>query len=403
MPNPTQYDLFSRAFKADPHPTFAHLRQEAPIHAHVAPNGRSIWYITRHEDVVEILKDNERIGKNARNAFAPGDHNHPISSGGVLDLINQNMLFADPPDHTRLRSLVNKAFTPRRIDGMIPRIQQVTDELLDRVALRRQMEYINDFAFPMPMQLITDLLGVPEADGEQVREWCKAVIAPGSHGINWRQRKRYIHDFIGYINALCAQRQQSPRDDLLTALVEAEESGDRFSEAERASMVVLLLVTGHETVVNMLGMGVVTLLQHPAQLALLQARPELWETAVEELLRYDGPVETSTTRWARQDFVFKGHHIRRGDLVRVVITSANRDGCQYAQPDQFDIEREDSRHLSFGLGIHFCLGAYLARLEGKIALQTLFTRFPTLALADETIEWRSGVLFRGPKWLNLRW
>lgn len=401
----TSYDLFSRTFKVDPHPTFAQMRQETPIYAHTAPNGLRIWYITRYEDIVTVLRNNDWVVKNLQNAL-PESAETPVKPGhAILKLINQNMLFADPPDHTRLRALVTQAFTPRRIDALASQIQGFTDRLLDQVAAQGEMELIHDLAYPLPMLVITAMLGVPDQDGDQVREWSKAIISPGSHGINWRQRKRRIRAFVDYIDAMAQERQQNPRDDLLTALVQAEESGGKLSPEELSSMVVLLLVTGHDTVVNLIGNGAVTLLRHPEQLALLQERPSLWPTAVEEILRYDGPVETSTTRWAKVDFELHGHHIKRGDLVRVVLTSANRDATQFEQPHIFDVQREHNRHIGFGFGIHYCLGAPLARLEGQITLATLFTRFPKLRLAipDAEINWRSGVLFRGPKTLPLRW
>jgi len=201
------------------------------------------------------------------------------------------------------------------------------------------------------------------------------------------------------------ERQANPRDDLVTALVQAEEAGDKFSETELSSMVALLLVTGHETTVNLIGNGVLALLLHPDQLTRLKEAPALWEEAVEELLRYDGPVETSTSRWARHDISMGGQLIRRGDLVRVVLISANRDATQFENPDTLDIQRNYNKHLAFGLGIHYCLGAPLARLEGRIALQTLFHRLPDLRLLlpVSQLQWRSGVLFRGLKQLPLVW
>ncbi|MEM7115633.1 MAG: cytochrome P450 [Chloroflexota bacterium] len=399
------YDLFSRTFKVDPHPTFAQMRHEDPVYSHIAPNGLRIWYITRYDDIVTVLRNNDWVVKNIENTV-PEPASLPQKPGhAVLRLINQNMLFADPPDHTRLRALVTQAFTPRRIEALAEQIQQFTDRLLDQVAPQGEMELIHDLAYPLPMLVITAMLGVPEEDGDQVREWSKAIISPGSHGINWRQRKRKIRAFVEYIDDMAQQRLESPQDDLLTALVQAEESGGKLSPEELSSMVVLLLVTGHDTVVNLIGNGAVTLLRHPEQLGLLREQPLLWPTAIEEILRYDGPVETSTTRWAKTDFELHGHQIKRGDLVRVVLTSANRDATQFEQPNVFDVQRQNNRHIGFGFGIHYCLGAPLARLEGQITLSTLFNRFPNIRLAipDADINWRSGVLFRGPKTLPLIW
>jgi cytochrome P450 PksS len=373
------------------------MRQDDPIYAHRSPGGGTIWYITRFEDVTAVLKNNDHFVKDVRNTL-PSDAAKPRKSA-LNRLINENMLFADPPDHTRLRALVNQAFTPRRVEQLARRVQQITDELLVAIAPASEADLIASFALPMPVRIIAELLGIPPADQAQVADWSQAIISPGSRDLNYSARKRKVRAFVDYLRQMFALRQQTPQDDLITALVQAEEAGQRLNEAELSSMVALLLVTGHETTVNLLGNGALALLNHPEQLAILRERPALWETAVAELLRFDGPVETSTTRWVRQDFEFMGHQMRRGDVVRVVLASANRDASQFAQGDVLDVTRSDNRHLAFGMGIHYCLGAPLARLEGQIGLQTLFETFPNLRLAmpASQLEWRSGVLFRGLK------
>ena len=399
------YDLFSRRFKANPFPTFARMRQDNPIYCHVAPNGLRIWYITRYDDVVAILNDGERYVKNMQNALdlAPGDNRSATQT--ILQLINQNMLFADPPNHTRLRSLVSQAFTPGRVESLAPRIADVADDLLAAADKLGQIELIDQFAFPLPLTVIMDLLGIPLVDSDQVREWSKAIIAPGSHGISSGERKRKLRAFVDYIYELAAARRRVPADDLLTALVQADAGGDRLTEQELGSMVVLLLVTGHETVVNLIGNGAYVLLRHPEVKRQLLAGPADAAQIVEELLRFDGPVETSTTRWAREDILFKGNHFKRGDLIRVVLSSANRDACQFDRPNDLLVDRVQNPHLAFGRGIHYCLGAPLARLEGRIALVKLFQKWPALrfALPEEQLMWRSGVLFRGLKTLPLIW
>lgn len=400
---PAPYDLFSPDFKRDPFPTFAHMRQHNPIYRHVAPNGIAMWYITRYEDVAAVLKD-ERFVKSIFNALPASRWDQAPHTNSLLQLINRNMLFADPPDHTRLRALVSQAFTPRRIEQMSTNIQAIAHKLLDSVATQGKMDLIEAYAYPLPLTVIIEMLGIPTADQEKLRFWSQAIIAAGSHGISYSQRKQRIKALAEYLRRTFAARRVQPQDDLITALVQARQAGDRLSETELSSMVVLLLVTGHETTVNLIGNGVYTLLTHPDQRALVQAHPAVMETAIDELLRFDGPVETSTTRWAREDVIFQGHQIRRGDVVRVVLTSANRDPAQFDQPDRCDLRRTDNRHLAFGLGIHYCLGAPLARLEGRIALQTLFSRFPDLRLQSPAdLTWRSGVLFRGLKRLPLTW
>ncbi|MCP5095163.1 MAG: cytochrome P450 [Chloroflexi bacterium] len=400
-PTDKAYDLFSPIFKADPFETFAQMRQDDPIYAHQAPNGTINWYITRYDDVVAVLKDNVHFCKDVQNA---SDNIKKPKRGTIHQSINKNMLFSDPPDHTRLRALVTQAFTPRRIEQVRVRVQEIADELLDSVMAAGEMDLIAEYALPLPVVVICDMLGIPKPDQQMVSEWSQSIISPGSRGLNYKERRRQMKAFVNYLRGLFVQRQQQPQDDLITALVEAEESGDRLTEPELSSMVALLLVTGHETTVNLIGNGVLALLQHPAQLALLQENGGMWETAVEELLRYDGPVETSTTRWVKKDVHFRGHHMQRGDIMRVVITSANRDAAQFESPDRLDVAAGDKRHLSFGVGIHYCLGAPLARLEGQIALATLFQRFPTiqLAVAASDLQWRSGVLFRGLETLPLK-
>lgn len=378
------------------------MRQDDPIYAHRSPGGGTIWYITRFEDVTAVLKDTDHFVKDVRNTLPP-DAQKPRKSS-LNRLINENMLFADPPDHTRLRALVNQAFTPRRVEQLAERVQHITDELLAAIAPAAEADLIASFALPMPVRIIAELLGIPPADQVQVADWSQAIISPGSRNLNYSARKRKVRAFVAYLQEMFALRQQKPQDDLISALVQAEEAGERLNEAELSSMVALLLVTGHETTVNLLGNGALALLNHPDQLTILRERPELWETAVEELLRFDGPVETSTTRWVREDFEFMGQQMRRGDVVRVVLASANRDASQFAHPDVLDVTCPDNRHLAFGMGIHYCLGAPLARLEGKIGLKTLFNTFPNLCLAmpADQLAWRSGVLFRGLKQLPVR-
>ncbi len=401
-----EFDLFSRQFKRDPFPTFAQMRRHAPIYLHVAPNGVRVWYVTRYEEAVDILKDNDRFCKNFRNAL-PAAERGKMNAGiqNVLSLINQNMLFSDPPNHTRLRSLVSQAFTPRRMEALAPRIRQIADELLNQAAPHLQMELIAEYAAPLPFVVIADMLGIPPEDRQQVRVWAETIIAPGSRGIKVSQRKSRIRAFAGYVDKLFAQRQAQPRDDLLTALAAAEDAGDKLSDVELSSMVMLLLVTGYETTVNLIGNGALALLEHPDQLGMIRDNPALMAPAVEEILRFDGPVETSTSRWARRDFTYQGYQIKRGDMVRVALSSANRDSSVFDQPDRFDIRRSEEKHVAFGLGIHYCLGAPLARLEGEIALSQLFNRCRhlRLALPASQLEWRSGALFRGLKALPVLW
>lgn len=367
------------------------MRRDAPVYAHRAPNGTTTWYVTRYEDVVAVLKDNVHFCKDRSRVFEQKRPSTPNQR------INDNMLFADPPDHTRLRALVGQAFTPRRVDQMRPRIEEITMGLLDDIGEHGCFDLISQFALPLPVKVICDMLGIPEVDQKAVIDGSQSIISPGGKGLSYKARRRKVRDFVAYLHDLFAERQRNPQDDMITDLVRAEESGERLSEAELSSMVALLLVTGYETTVNLFGNGVLALLTHRDQQTLLLENPTLWASAVEELLRFDGPVETSTTRWVCKDVVFAGQQMRRGDVMRVVLASANRDEAVFERPFQLDITRSENRHLAFGLGIHYCLGAPLARLEGQIGLQRLFDRFPTLDLAEplEQLRWRPGVLFRG--------
>ncbi len=400
-----RYDLFSREFKKDPFPTFAKMRREAPIYPHKAPNGSTIWYITTYDDVTAVLRDDINFCKDPRNA-RPIDSSGPASrKTATHQRINDNMLFSDPPHHTRLRSMVSKAFTPRRIEELMPHIQAIADELLDNIEAQGQMELMASYALPLPLFAICEMLGVPKNDRDQVADWSQAIISPGSRNLNFSARKRKVRAFTNYLERLFSERRINPQDDLISALALVEEEGDRLSEMELSSMVALLLVTGHETTVNLIGNGTLALLLHPEQLRLLQNNPSYWPMAVEELLRYDGPVETSTSRWARQDVELGGHLIKRGDLVRVVLASANHDDQLFNHAAILDIQRENNKHLAFGMGIHYCLGAPLARMEGHIALETMFRRFGELKLIQSPpeITWRSGILFRGLEKLDVTW
>lgn len=392
-----QLDLFSKNFKANPFPTFAKMRRDIPIFPHNAPDGSTIWYVTRYDDVVDILRNDENFCKDIRHAYLESISEPASRKSKIYQRINENMLFSDPPDHTRLRALVSKAFTPRRINAMKPKVQIIADKLLDDMALRGELDLIGSYALPLPLFVICDLLGIPTIDREKVADWSQAIISPGSRNLNYSARKQKIRAFTSYLEQLFAQRRKDPQDDLISDLTRVEEEGDTLSEMELSSMVALLLVTGHETTVNLIGNGTLALLLHPEQLALLQADPSLWPSAVEELLRFDGPVETSTSRWVRHDIKMGGYWLKRGDLVRVVITSANRDENQFEHSNELKVQREENKHLAFGMGIHYCLGAPLARIEGHIALETLFRRYPQLHITkpEELVTWRSGILFRG--------
>jgi cytochrome P450 len=397
MSQPPRVDLFDPAFTADPYPTYARLRSSAPVYRAALPDGRGVWLITRYDDVLAVLKD-QRFVKDWRGALTPEQLAQVPPIPEVMKPLSQNMLDTDPPDHERLRALVLKAFTPRLVERLRPRVQAISDGLLDAVQDRGEMDLINDYAFPLPITVIAELLGVPAEDRNNFREWSDAAVS-GNASQEYMEQILIPHmqAFTDYLRALFEEKRSNPKDDLVSALVRAEEAGDRLSEDELLGMVFLLLVAGHETTVNLIGNGVLALLQHPDQLRKLKEDPSLIKPAVEELLRYDGPVETSTERFAGEDVEIGGQVIPRGEMVLVVLAAADHDPERFPDPDELDITRTDNRHLAFGKGIHHCLGAPLARMEGQIAISTLLRRMPNLRLkgSPESLSWRPGMILRG--------
>jgi pimeloyl-[acyl-carrier protein] synthase len=379
-------------FHANPYPFYHRLRTEDPVHH--SPLG--VWVLTRYDDVEMVLRDS-RFVRAGFEAFLYTDEGRLPTS----------MLFRDPPDHTRLRSLVSRAFTPRVIEGMRDHIQELVDGLLDRVEGAGAMDLIADLAYPLPVTVICEMLGVPVADQGSIRQWSTdvarsldAIGIPSDPGVAERGRtaRRALAD---YFLALLPERRRAPRADLLSALIAAEERGDRLSEGELLSTCVLLFVAGHETTVNLIGNGVLALLRHPEERARLAGDPALIGSAVEELLRYDSPVQR-TGRIASTDVEIDGRRIEKGSIVVGAVGAANRDPAHFPDPDRLDLTRADNRHLAFGFGIHFCLGAALARVEGQVAIATLLRRLPRLWLDTETPEWRESSVLRGLKALPVR-
>ncbi|GLY11690.1 cytochrome P450 family protein [Pseudobacillus badius] len=381
--------LFTKEFAKNPYPAYEKLRETDPVYPITLPDGQRGWMITTYEAAVEALKD-QRMIKDFSKLF--GDQM------GHRSVFTENMLFSDPPDHKRLRGLVQKAFTPKMIAGMRGRIQEITDELLEKAAERPHMNLIDDVAFPLPIIVICEMLGVPSADRDKFRIWSNSLIE-GSNGENAERIYEHMNEFTGYLGDWFAKTQENPGDDLISQLIQAEEKGDQLTERELYGVVSLLIIAGHETTVNLIGNGMLSLLQHPDQFKKLQSHPELIQSAIEELLRFEGPVEFSTSRWAGEDFEFKGKAMKRGDIVIVALNSANHDPLQFENPDLLDITREKSPHLAFGTGIHHCLGAPLARMEGEIAISSLMRRFPAMKLSIDPaeLEWRPGMIVRGVK------
>ncbi len=391
-------NIASPEFKANPHPFYARLRVESPVPSVTLPNKQTAWLITRYDDVEAALKD-ERFVKDRRNALTPEQASKQPWVPAIFLPLTRNMLDLDVPDHTRLRALVHKAFTPRLVERMRERIERLTDELLDGPERRGRMDLISEYALPVPTTVIAEMLGIPVEDRHRFHRWSSTIVSTDSSGWGMLKAIPGVVAFMRYIRKLVRTRRGEPKDDLLSALVQTEEAGEQLSEDELLAMIFLLLVAGHETTVNLIGNGVLALLRHPDQMQALRQDPALIKSAVEELLRYDGPLETATERYAREDVRIGAITIPRGAVVFAVLASANRDEQKFVNPDSLDITRTPNKHLAFGLGIHYCLGAPLARLEGQIAIGTLLRRVSNLrlAVAPEALRWRSGVVLRGLK------
>ncbi|WP_101258656.1 cytochrome P450 family protein [Streptomyces barkulensis] len=397
---PPPPELFSHEFAADPYPAYAWLREHAPVHRTVLPSGVEAWLVTRYADARETLAD-PRLSKN------PAHHSEAAHGKGKVGIPGErsanlmtHLLNIDPPDHTRLRRLVSKAFTPRRVAAFEPRVRELADRLVDGFAERGSADLIHEFAFPLPIYAICDMLGVPAEDQDDFRDWAGMMLRHGGGprgGVG-----RAVKRMRAYLAELIHRKRGDLGDDLISGLIRASDHGEHLTEDEAAAMAFILLFAGFETTVNLIGNGTYALLRHPEQRRRLQdalaaGDTGLLRTAVEELLRYDGPVELATWRFATEPLEVGGQRIGAGDPVLVVLAAADRDPARFADPDALDLTRGDNPHLGYGHGIHYCLGAPLARLEGRIALTALLGRLPGLRLAAEPADLRrrGGLIMRG--------
>ncbi|WP_369378442.1 cytochrome P450 [Streptomyces sp. cg36] len=392
--------MFTWEFATDPYPAYGWLRENSPVHWTTLPSGVEAWLVTRYGDARQALAD-QRLSKN------PAHHDERAHAKGKTGIPGErkaelmtHLLNIDPPDHTRLRRLVTKAFTPRTVAEFAPRVQELTDALIDRFAAGGEADLIHEFAFPLPIYAICDLLGVPREDQDDFRDWAGMMIRHGGGPRGGVARS--VKKMRGYLLELIHRKREEPGEDLISGLIRASDHGEHLSENEAAAMAFILLFAGFETTVNLIGNGMYALLRHPEQRARLAAslvagETELLDTAVEELLRYDGPVELATWRFATRPLSIGGQDIAAGDPVLVVLASADRDPDRFPDPDVLDLGRRDNQHLGYGHGIHYCLGAPLARLEARTALATLLRRLPDLRLAVDPadLRWRGGLIMRG--------
>ncbi|HTK07278.1 MAG TPA: cytochrome P450 [Ktedonobacteraceae bacterium] len=390
--------MISQETKRNPSAFYARLRAQEPLSSIELGEGDTFWVATNYDDAIAILKD-RRFVKETEQLSLPGDtqKSNIFKSNSELFAWRRDMLMVDPPDHTRLRNLVSKAFTPRMIEQLRPRIQQITNDLLDAVQNQGQMDLISDFAFPLPITVISEMLGIPVADRPQFRAWTRALLTINEQALRDEANASADKAFYHYIKALLAEKREHPGSDLISNLLHAEENGDVLNENELISTIFLLIVAGHETTVNLIGNGVMALLQFSEQKELLQHDATLLPSAIEELLRYTSPVTLSTPRWASEDIVMHDKTIHKGDIIMVSLAAANTDPQQFPDPDLLDITRQENQQVAFGKGIHYCLGAPLARLEAQIAIGTLLQRLPHLRLAKspDQLHWIRTFILRG--------
>lgn len=393
LENAQLFDPLAPETLSDPYPIYARLREEAPIHR--SPVG--VWLVLGYDEAVQILRDHDNFSVDHSNRLdtdAVGERLGPTSAERGMENI---MLFKDPPDHTRLRGLVNKAFTPRVVGSLRHRIVEIVNELLDAVEPRGEMDVIQDFAYPLPVTVIAEMLGIPEEDRVGFKRWSRQIAPILDPVISDEVFYQIAEAGLGlavYFDELIAKRREAPGEDLITELIHAEEAGDRLTPEELRATLILLLVAGHETTMNLIGNGTLVLLRNPAQMERLRADPALAKTATDELLRYDGSVHL-TARTATSDVEIGGVTIGKGEMAMVILGAANRDPAQFPDPDRLDIGREPNRHLAFSAGGHFCVGATLARVEGQIAFETLVRRLPRLRLVDPDPPYRATITLRG--------
>ncbi|MDP9364715.1 MAG: cytochrome P450 [Chloroflexota bacterium] len=391
--------LTSSAFVADPYPVYDRLREEAPVYRSEAVGA---WVLTRYDDVAATLKDPRRLSSRGRFS-AVLDRLEPDERPRFRPLEDHfavGLLGSDPPDHTRLRGLINRAFTPRVVEALRPRVQQIVDGLLDAVRDRGGMDAIADFAYPLPATVIAELLGAPHDTLDEFKRWSDGILSFQGTGQTSPETldraQRDLLEMRAFLTELLEHRRHAPADDLLSRMVAAEADGDKLSSAELLTTCVTLLTAGHETTTNLIGNGLLSLLRHPDQLRRLRDDPALMPTAVEEMLRFESPLQRNPRRVA-EDLELGGQTLRRGDFVLQVLGAANHDPARFPDPHRFDVARQPNRHLAFGHGIHFCLGAPLARIEAPIALGALIERFPDLRLATDAPDWQPHGLLRALK------
>jgi cytochrome P450 len=379
----------------DPYPIYARMRTEAPVLLHAG-----IAAVSRYDDAQEVLADIDAYS-NQRTQGALVDQvaralpeDEQVMLRECVRFHDRWLVRLDPPDHTRIRGLAHRVFTPRRVATMREMVQETTDRLLDTAAEKREVDFIDEVAYRLPLIVVSSMLGVPPSDYDSIHSWSKSIATfIGNDFANAREMYTTLVEFRTYLKGMIAERRKAPHTDLLAALLTSDETGDRMSEEELEAMFILLLFAGHDTTTNLIGSGLYSLLTHPDQLARLQADPDLMPTAVEEFLRFEAPNQT-IHRTSRRTTMLRGTEVPAGTSIKVMVGSANRDPNKFTDPETLDVGRKDVRHFAFGFGPHFCLGQSLARLEAPILIGTVVRRFPNLALSGQA-QWKPNLMFRG--------
>jgi cytochrome P450 len=388
-------DMFSPELRRNPYPMYQMMRQSQPV-MYIEP--LNIWSVFQYEDVRTVLSDHARFSSQF------GQYKMPDVNVSTQARMNSSLISSDPPRHTKLRSLINRAFTPRAVEELEPRIEAIANELLDKVVESGKIDLVKDFSYPLPVIVIAELLGIPSSDRDQFKHWSDEVVASADQfigGINSNSQRAH-QEMRDYFRRIIAERRLNPQSDLISALLTAEIDNVQLGEEDILSFCWLLLVAGNETTTNLIGNAVLTLLEHPDQLSKLKQNPALLSSTIEEVLRYRSPVQ-AMFRITKQDTNLGGKIIPAGSRVIAWIGSANRDGEKFPYPDRFDITRSPNTHIAFGHGIHFCLGSPLARLEARVALSAILRRLPELSrINDEQLESARGFIVHGVTSLPLK-
>jgi len=396
--------VFSDEILQDPYPTYARMHEEGPLHYVDVGSKWAVWSVFSHAECASIAKDTRLSAKRAKQMLLPLPLSRQAEFSELARMLGLWLIFMDPPEHTRLRKLLNKGFSAAAVEGLRPQVEAIVDQMLKPLQPGSEVDLMREFANPMPVRIILEMLGIPQELRDTFVEWSRAIAVfrgnPNRTVEEARAAQDALIELTEFFRKTVAERRRNKGNDLISLLIDIEEEGEVLTEEELYAQCIALLFAGHETTRNLIGNGMYTLLQYPHETAELRERPELIRSAVEELLRYESPVQF-TARVLKEDIEICGQPIRKGWTVLCMLGAANRDPKQFKEPNQLDLKRLNNQHLAFSAGLHFCIGAQLARLEGQIALLNLAQRFPQMKLTGTRPEWASTFGFRGLKSLSV--